>query len=101
MNIKKGDSVRIISGKDRGKTGSVLKVIPESERISVDGLNLYKKRVRPKQQGQKGETISAPRPMHISNVMIICSSCKQPTRIGHRYESDSKIRYCRKCKASL
>lgn len=100
MNIKKGDSVKIISGKDRGKTGSVLKVFPASEKISIDGLNLYKKRVRPKQQGQKGETVSAPRPMHVSNVMIVCLNCKKPTRIGYRYESDSKIRFCKKCKAS-
>ena len=100
MNIKKGDSIRIILGKDRGKTGSVLKVFPASEKVSIDGLNLYKKRVRPKQQGQKGEIVSAPRPMHISNVMIICSNCKKPTRIGYRYESDSKIRFCKKCKAS-
>ncbi len=101
MDIKKGDSVRIISGKDRGKTGSVLKVFPTMEKLSVEGLNLYKKRVKPKQQGQKGEIVSAPRPLHISNVMIICPSCKRPTRIGHRYEADSKIRYCKKCKVSM
>src|SRR3989344_4100491 len=101
MNIKKGDTVRIISGKDRGKTGPVLKVFPTDERLSVEGLNLFKKNVRPKQQGQKGEIISAPRPMHMSNVMIVCSSCKRPTRVGHRYEADSKVRYCKKCKVSI
>lgn len=93
--------MRIILGKDRGKIGPVLKVFPEIEKISVDGLNLYKKRVKPKQQGQKGEIVSAPRPMHISNVMIICSNCKKPARIGRRLESDSKIRYCKKCKATI
>ncbi len=101
MNIKKGDNVKIISGKDRGKTGAVLRIFVADERVAVEGLNLYKKRIRPKQQGQKGETISAPRPMHVSNIMIVCSSCKKPTRIGYRYESDSKIRYCKKCKASI
>ena len=101
MNIKKGDTVKIVSGKDRGKSGSVLNVFPEDEKISIDGLNLYKRRVRPKKQGQKGETVTTPRPVHISNVMIVCSSCKKPSRVGHRYESDSKIRYCKKCKASI
>src|SRR5262249_17905748 len=99
-NIKKGDSIRIISGKDRGKTGSVLHVFPEKNRISIDGLNMFSKRIRPKQQGQKGEVISAPRPMHVSNVMIVCSSCKRPTRVGYRYEGDTKVRYCKKCKAT-
>ena len=101
MNIKKGDTVKIISGKDRGKTGAVLRAYPEESRVSIEGLNLFKKRVRPTKQGQKGEVVSAARPLHISNIMIVCSSCKKPTRIGSRYESDTKIRYCKKCKASI
>jgi len=99
MRIKKGDQVKIISGKDRGKSGVVLKVFPESEKITVEGLNLYKKRVKPKRQGQKGETVFVPRPLPSSKAMLVCASCKKSVRVGYRTESGSKIRYCKKCKA--
>ncbi len=101
MKIKKGDRVKIISGKDRGKTGQILKVFPEDGRISVEGLNLYKKRVRPKRAGQKGGTGMVPRPLFASRAMLVCAACKKSTRIGHRFEGDQKIRYCKKCKASI
>lgn len=100
MNIKKGDQVKIISGKERGKTGSVLKVFPKDNRLSVEGLNLFKKRSRPKRQGQKGETVLVPRPLVASKVMLICGNCKKPTRIGFRLEGDKKVRFCKKCEAS-
>lgn len=100
MNVKKGDQVKILSGKDRGKTGSILKVHLEDVSVTVDGLNLYKKRVRPKRQGQKGETVLVPRPLPASRVMLVCSSCKKPTRVGHRIELNRKVRYCKKCKAT-
>jgi large subunit ribosomal protein L24 len=100
MKIKKGDQVKIISGKGRGKSGTVLKVFPEENKITVEGLNLYKKRVKPKRQGQKGETVLVPRPLPVSKAMLICVSCKNAVRVGYRSESGSKIRYCRKCKAN-
>ncbi|MEK7195405.1 MAG: 50S ribosomal protein L24 [Patescibacteria group bacterium] len=99
MNIKKGDQVKIISGKDRGKIGNIIRVLPKEERVSVEGLNLYKKRVRPKRQGQKGETVLVPRPFHASKVMIVCRSCKKDARTGWRTEGARKVRYCKKCKA--
>ena len=99
MKIKKGDQVKILSGKDRGKAGAVFTVFSEEGRVTVEGLNLYKKRVRPKRAGQKGETVSVPRPMSVSNVMLVCSSCKKPSRVGHRLEGKNKVRYCKKCKA--
>lgn len=97
MKIKKGDQVKIISGKDRGKTGSVLTAFPEEGRVTVEGLNLYKKRVRPRKAGQKGEVVNVPRPLAASKVMLVCKNCKQPTRAAHRFEGDEKVRYCRKC----
>ncbi|MFH0890941.1 MAG: 50S ribosomal protein L24 [Candidatus Liptonbacteria bacterium] len=100
MRIKKGDQVKIISGKDRGKTGTVLRVMPEENKISVEGINFYKKRMRPKRQGQKGETVSVVRPLHFSNVMLVCKNCKEPARLGMRKEGNQKIRFCRKCQAS-
>jgi large subunit ribosomal protein L24 len=100
MKLKKGDKVKIIAGKDRGKTGSVLRALPEDNKIIVEGLNTVNKRARPKKQGEKGQLIVVARPLQVSNVMLVCSACKEPTRIGFRIENGSKIRYCKKCKAN-
>jgi len=97
MRIKKGDQVKIISGKDKGKAGNVLKVFLSTGKVAVDGLNLYKKRVRPKQRGQKGETVMVVRPMATSNVLLVCGKCKKSTRVGFRIDGNKKVRYCRKC----
>ena len=101
MKIKKGDQVKIISGKDRGKSGKVIGVFSKDSRISVEGINLYKKRVRPTKQGQKGETVIVPRPLSASNVMIICSNCKKAARVGFRVEEKEKVRLCKKCGARV
>lgn len=101
MKIKKNDQVKIIKGKDRGKTGSVLKVLPKENKVVVNGLNLFKKRVKPKRAGQKGEVVFVPRPLPVSNVMLICKECKNPTRVGWRKEGEVKVRYCKKCQASI
>lgn len=101
MNIKKGDQVKVIAGKDRGKTGTVLRVIQEENRVSVEGVNAYKKRMRPKKQGQKGETVSVVRPLNASNVMLVCKNCKKASRIGMRMEGERKVRYCKNCEAAI
>ncbi|HPW34310.1 MAG TPA: 50S ribosomal protein L24 [Candidatus Paceibacterota bacterium] len=101
MNIKKGDTVKIITGKDKGKTGKVLKTIPSARRILVEGVNLYKKHVKPKNQNEKGQVISVPRSLDISNIQLVCPSCGKPTRIGHVIENDSKSRICKKCKSRI
>ncbi len=101
MKIKKGDQVKIISGKDRGKSGAVIGVFPEDSKITVEGINLYKKRVRPTKQGQKGETVLVSRPLAVSNAMIICSNCKKTARVGFRVEEKEKIRLCKKCGARI
>jgi large subunit ribosomal protein L24 len=100
MNIKKGDTVKILSGTDRSKTGKVLRVYPESARLTVEGMNLYKRRVKPKTQGQKGETVLVARPMASSKAMIVCQSCKKATRVGYRVHEGSKERFCKKCQAT-
>ena len=100
MNIKKGDTIKIMTGKDRGKTGAVLHADPARGRITVDGLNIFKKRARPKSQGQKGETVLVPRPMPVAKVMLVCSNCKNPTRVGFRMDGPRKVRYCKKCQAT-
>jgi len=101
MYIKKGDQVKILSGKDRGKTGTVLRVYPEDDRLSVEGVNIYKKRRRPTKQNQKGETVSVMRPLNASKVMLVCKSCGKASRVGHRLEGNQKVRVCRKCQAAV
>jgi large subunit ribosomal protein L24 len=101
MKLKKGDHVKIMSGKDRGKTGTVLIASPDADKIVIDGLNLFKKRSRPKKQGETGQIIQVARPMPASKVMLVCANCKQPTRVGYRVEGGTKTRYCKKCKANI
>ena len=99
MNIKKGDQVKIISGKDRGKIGAVVRAVVTEGRVTVEGLNLYKKRIKPKKQGQKGETVLVPRPIDASSVMLVCANCKKASRVGHRMEGERKVRYCKHCRS--
>jgi large subunit ribosomal protein L24 len=113
--IKKGDKVQIMAGKDRLKRtgqgqktdksnqGKVLQVLKSEGKIVVEGLNLHVKHVRPKRSGEKGQKISYPAPMDISNVMVVCPKCGNPTRLGFRLldtdkKSEKKARLCRKCK---
>ena len=97
MKIRKGDTIKIIAGKDKNKTGKIIKVIPDKGKVLIEGLNLYKKHVRPKKEGEKGQTILIPRPIDISNIMIICQSCGKAVRIGYSAENEVKIRICKKC----
>ncbi len=98
MRIKKGDTVKIISGNDKGKTGKVLGVFPKEGRIVVEGVNIKKKHVRPKQQGKKGELVRIPAPFQVARAMLVCSKCSQPVRIVYKInDSGQKARVCKKC----
>ena len=99
MQIKKGDNVIVLSGKDRGKTGKILFAFPKEAKIVVEGLNKVARHQRPKKQGQKGQIVHKERAMDASNAMLICKNCGKPTRIGHRIDNDNKIRICKKCGA--
>jgi large subunit ribosomal protein L24 len=101
MKIHKGDTVKIISGKDRGKNGKVLKINRKKNLLIVEGLNLIKKHRRPKRQGEKGEIVTLSRPISISKVLIVCPSCNKPSRIGYRFVDIKKSRYCKKCKTNI
>lgn len=100
MHFKKGDTVQIISGKDKGKSGTILQVLADAERIVVKDVNLVKKRTRPTKQGEKGQTVELARSLAASNAMLVCKNCKKATRVGFRTEGGQKIRYCKKCEAS-
>lgn len=97
MEIKSNDTVLIIAGKDKGKSGKVNEVFPKNNRIIVDGLNIIKKHVKPKKEGEKGQRVEVSRSINVSNVKLICPKCKQATRIGHRILDNSKTRICKKC----
>ena len=101
MKIKKDDKVLIIKGKDRGKSGTVLRVVPETGKIAIEGLNLIKKRSRPKKAGEKGQILNFPTLMFADNVMFICSQCSAPVRVGYKIENKKKFRICQKCKQGI
>ena len=101
MKFKKGDKILIIRGKDRGKTGPVLKSLPKQDKLVIEGLNLITRHVRPKRAGEKGQRIKVPNALHVSNVKIICPKCKKVSRIGYLKQGDKKKRVCKKCKAAL
>lgn len=98
--LKKGDQVKLIAGKDKGKTGTILKVDRVKGRVIVEGLNVVKKTIKPRQQGEKGNIVEVEAALAISNVMIICPKCG-PTRIGVRMDGENKVRFCKKCEGVL
>lgn len=101
MNIRKGDTVTMLSGKDRGKTGKVLFAFPAEGKLVVEGLNKVARHLRPKKQGQKGQIVHKERAVDASSVMLVCKSCGKPTRVGYRVSEDGgKSRVCKKCGAA-
>ena len=98
MKIHKGDTIKIISGNDKGKRGKVLAVLLSRNSVVVEGLNMKKKHVRPRTQGQKGELVRLPAPLQVSRVMLVCAACSQPTRVGYTVDGTKrKERTCKKC----
>ncbi len=98
MNIKTNDKVKMIAGKNRGKEGKVIQVFPKENKIVVEGINLLKKNMRARKQGEKGQVIELPAPFDASNAKIICPKCGLAVRIGQKEEADQKKRVCKKCK---
>jgi len=97
MKIKKGDTVLIISGKDKGRKGKILEVSPKENRILVEGINLRKKHQRPRRTGEKGQIVELPAPIDIANVKLICPKCGKATRVGYKISGEKKYRICKKC----
>jgi large subunit ribosomal protein L24 len=107
MKIIKGDNILVICGKDRAKTGKVLKAFPATGRITVEGVNIAKKNQKPLQRGQKGQIISLPKPVDVSNVKLICPKCGKAARVGYKVVGSEKggqkstARICKKCLAEI
>ena len=96
MNLIKGDKVIVIAGRDKGKTGTIQKVIPEQNRVVVEGINLRKKNNKPSQKNPDGGIVEIYAPIDASNVMLVDPKTKQPTRIGHKEVKGKKVRYAKK-----
>ena len=97
-HIKKDDTVMILTGKDRGKSGKVMRVIPKSERAIVEKLNMVKRHMKPNQQNRQGGILDKEASLHVSNLMLVCTKCTDPTRVGYKtLEDDRKVRFCKKC----
>lgn len=96
MKLRKGDEVEIIAGKDRGKRGKVLRVLPSDDKIVVDGVNVMKKHRKARGEGSKGERVESEFPIHVSNAMLVCPDTGKPTRIGYAVEGDTKVRVSRR-----
>ncbi len=101
MKIKKGDKVQVMAGKDRGKQGEVLLVLPEAEKVVVKGANMMKRHIRARRDGEKGERIEKEAPIHVSNVMVVCPHTGKPTRIGYKVEGGEKIRMSKRANKAL
>jgi large subunit ribosomal protein L24 len=97
LNIKKNDIVKVLAGKDRGKTGKVLEVSPKLGKVVVEGLNISVRFSRPKRQGEKGQRMEMPAAMPAGKVMLICPNCGKPTRVGHDVSDKGNFRKCVKC----
>jgi large subunit ribosomal protein L24 len=96
-HIKKNDLVMVTNGKDKGKSGKVLRIVKKKDRLVVEKVNLIKKHVKPSQKS-KGGIMERESPIHISNVMIYCEKCSKPVRVGKKIlENGKKVRYCKKC----
>lgn len=101
MRIKKGDTVQVLSGNDKGKTGEVLEVLPKADKIVVKAVNVRKKHIKPRKQGEEGGIISVECAIPSSKVNIVCSKCGKATKVGYGEEKGEKIRICKKCGAKL
>lgn len=98
MDIKKGDLVKVIRGKYRGKTSKVIQAFPRENKILLEGVNVVKKATRPRKQGDKGGLIDKTLPFDRAKVMLMCGKCQQPARIGKKItEAGEKVRICRRC----
>ena len=105
LNVKKGDTVVVISGKDKGKKGKIMVAQPDDERVIVQGAAMVTRHVKPRKQGQPGGRIEKEGPIHASNVMLVCPKCDKPTRIAHKLKEveisgekkQKSVRVCKNC----
>ncbi len=101
MKIHKGDEVKIVLGKDKGKTGKVEKIMPKEDMVIVTGMNQYKRHMKARSQSQSSEIVTITKPMDVAKVRLVCPKCHIITRVGYKMEGEKKVRICRKCDQAL
>ena len=101
MNIKKNDTVVVLSGKDRGKQGKVLGTVPGTSKVVVEGVNMVTCHVKPRRQGEEGGIVKREAAIYASKVQVVCPKCGKGTRVAHKIEDGKKVRICKKCGAQL
>ncbi len=101
QRVKKSDFVQIKVGKDRGKTGKVVRLYPQLGKLTVENLNLIKKHLRPRRQGESGQIVERPRRVDLSNVMPVCGRCGRGVRVGVKTANGQKVRFCRRCQSAM
>lgn len=101
IKIKKGDTVKVLTGKDNGKSGVVERVFAVENKAVVKGVHILKKHVKPSQKNPSGGIIDINKKMDVSDLMLVCPNCGKPSRVGYIVEKDVKIRVCKKCKKSV
>jgi large subunit ribosomal protein L24 len=101
MKLKKGDQIKVTLGKDSGKTGKVEKVNSRSGKVTVEGINQYKRHIKARMQGQNSEIVTITKPLPVSSVAFICPKCKKPSRLGYKMLKQGKVRVCKKCNAEV
>ena len=101
MNVKKGDTVVVLSGKDKGKQGKVLGTVPGSLKVVVEGINMVTCHVKPRRQGEEGGIVKREAAIYASKVQVVCPKCGKNTRVGYELKDGKKVRTCKKCGAEL
>ena len=102
MNVKKGDQVEVLSGKDKGARGEVLRALPSEGKVVVEGVAIVKRHTKPNQLNQQGGIVEKPAAIDVSNVALVCPSCGKATRVGHEVNAEGKkVRVCKKCGAEI
>ena len=101
MNIKKGDTIVVLSGKDKGKQGKVLGTVPGSSKVVVEGINMVTCHVKPRKQGETGGIVEREAALYASKVQVVCPKCGKAVRVGHVEKDGKMVRVCKKCGAEL
>ncbi|HLC42199.1 MAG TPA: 50S ribosomal protein L24 [Methylomirabilota bacterium] len=102
MSVRRGDTVAVIAGRERGKRGKVLRLVPARQRVVVEKVNMIKRHQRPTQKLRQGGIIEREGPLHVSNVMVVCPKCDRPTRTGVQQLADGKkVRVCKRCQETI
>ena len=101
MNVKKGDTVVVLSGKDKGKKGKVQGTVPSESKVVVEGVNMVTCHTKPRRQGEEGGIVRREAALYASKVQVVCPKCSKGTRVAHKTEGGKKVRVCKHCGASL